>query len=837
MPGTLLANRYRIVSMLGKGGMGEVYRADDLTLGQSVALKFLPDALLHNEDALRRFRNEVRTARQVSHPNVCRVHDVGEVDDQIFLSMEYVDGEDLSSLLRRIGRLPEDKALEIARKLCAGLAAAHERGVLHRDIKPSNVMLDGRGQVLLTDFGLAGIAEQIAGVEIRSGTPAYMAPEQMQGKEVTVRSDIYSLGLVLYELFTGKRPFEGESVAELMRARLETTPSGLSSHVRDLDPSVERVIMRCLETDPSRRPASALAVSAGLPGGDPLAAALAAGETPSPELVAAAGEGSGLSVKYALPLFVILIAGILGHAVWSERSTAHARLGTVYSPEVLEHKARELLNKLAINDPAADSQGGLSWDYGYIGHLRFTRNAGLDWNQILSGRPSVLRFWYRESADPLIEAEFHDDLMTPGVVDFRSPPPIRAGMKLIELDKQGRLLSLHRVPPERNDKPQPPAAVDWAPFFAAAEIDQAQLTPATPQWAWLEAADTRLAWTGVWPGTQQAMRVEAASWQGKAVVFSLQNPGTGPWRSPRDRSMMSRVSVTLIWSTILIVICGAVIMARRNVMRGKGDRRGALRLGVFIFCVQMLLWLARSHFVASIGTFRIMIIALCTSVFYGVVIWTLYMAIEPYVRREWPQTIIAWTRVLSGRLRDPIVGRDILIGAALSLVWRTIAHVQDMLPSRGGAPDLVSLGHLFGFRSAIAECLETVPHAVRETLTFFFIIFLLRVVLRKHWLAAAAFVIVFGWANYGGRADPVQLIGSILVIATLAFVVLRFGLLALAVGIFIDGVIGDMPVTFDPSMWYFPMFILMLAGILALVTWGFKETIAGQKWFGSSLLD
>src|SRR5579884_4043104 len=158
LPGAVLADRYRIVALLGRGGMGEVYRADDLTLGQQVALKFLPEAVANNESAVVRFRNEVRLARQVSHPNVCRVYDVGEIDGHLFLSMEYVDGEDLSSLLRRIGRLPEDKALEIARRLCAGLAAANEKGILHRDLKPSNVMLDGRGQVLLTDFGLAGLA-------------------------------------------------------------------------------------------------------------------------------------------------------------------------------------------------------------------------------------------------------------------------------------------------------------------------------------------------------------------------------------------------------------------------------------------------------------------------------------------------------------------------------------------------------------------------------------------------------------------------------------------------------------------------------------------------------
>ena len=142
-PGTVLAGRYRVLGLLGRGGMGEVYRADDLKLGQPVALKFLPESAARNPDRLARFHSEVRIARQVSHPNVCRVYDIGEIDGAAFLSMEYVDGEDLGSLLRRIGRLPGDKALEIARKLCAGLAAAHDKGVLHRDLKPANIMLDG----------------------------------------------------------------------------------------------------------------------------------------------------------------------------------------------------------------------------------------------------------------------------------------------------------------------------------------------------------------------------------------------------------------------------------------------------------------------------------------------------------------------------------------------------------------------------------------------------------------------------------------------------------------------------------------------------------------------
>jgi serine/threonine-protein kinase len=233
--GTTLSERYRILGLLGRGGMGEVYRANDLKLGQPVALKFLPESSAGNRERIARFHAEVRIARQVSHPNVCRVYDIGEIDGSVFLSMEYIDGEDLRSLLRRIGRLPGDKALEIARGLCAGLSAAHAKGVLHRDLKPANIMLDGRGQVLITDFGLAAMADQLNGGRVREGTPAYMAPEQLAGSEVSVRSDIYSLGLILHEMFTGKRPDE--------------VASNPTSTVKDLDPVVERLIFQCLQVE------------------------------------------------------------------------------------------------------------------------------------------------------------------------------------------------------------------------------------------------------------------------------------------------------------------------------------------------------------------------------------------------------------------------------------------------------------------------------------------------------------------------------------------------------------------------------------------------------------
>ena len=160
-PGTMLAERYLIVNLVGRGGMGEVYRATDLKLKQAVALKFLPESAARDPRLVARLHTEVRLARQISHPNVCRVYDIDEVSGAPFISMEYIDGEDLAALLRRIGRLPHDKAVEIARRLCAGLAAAHDKGVVHRDLKPGNVMIDSHGQVFITDFGLAASAREL----------------------------------------------------------------------------------------------------------------------------------------------------------------------------------------------------------------------------------------------------------------------------------------------------------------------------------------------------------------------------------------------------------------------------------------------------------------------------------------------------------------------------------------------------------------------------------------------------------------------------------------------------------------------------------------------------
>ena len=250
-PGTVLAKRYRIVGLLGRGGMGEVYRADDLKLGQPVALKFLPAEVEKDRARLDRFLNEVKIARQVAHPNVCRVYDVGEFEGQHYLSMEYVDGEDLASLLRRIGRLPHDKAVEIARQICAGLAWAHDKRVIHRDIKTANIMWTRDRKTKIMDFGLAKVVEEVRNhTTVVSGTPYYMSPEQTLGKNVDHRTDIYSLGVTMFEMATATLPFrEGN----LPYHHVHTAPPDPREFNAELPAVLVKIIARCLEKDPADR--------------------------------------------------------------------------------------------------------------------------------------------------------------------------------------------------------------------------------------------------------------------------------------------------------------------------------------------------------------------------------------------------------------------------------------------------------------------------------------------------------------------------------------------------------------------------------------------------------
>jgi len=258
--GAVFAGRYQVIEELGRGGMGRVYRVLDKKLGEEVALKLIKPEVASDEKTIQRFRNELRTARKIGHPNVTRMYDLGEDEGTHYITMEYVRGEDLKSFIRRSGRLTVDKAITIAGQVCEGLAEAHRQGVVHRDLKPQNVMIDRDGNARIMDFGIARslTGKRITGEGAFIGTPEYMSPEQVEGKDIDQRSDIYSLGIVLYEMLTGRRPFEGDTALGVAVKQKSETPPDPKLFNPQIPDELNRVILRCLEKKKESRYQSAM---------------------------------------------------------------------------------------------------------------------------------------------------------------------------------------------------------------------------------------------------------------------------------------------------------------------------------------------------------------------------------------------------------------------------------------------------------------------------------------------------------------------------------------------------------------------------------------------------
>ncbi len=253
-PGTVLGNRYEILQMLGLGGMGAVYKAQDRELDRTIALKVIRPDLASNPEVLARFKQELLTARQVTHRNVVRIFDIGEADGIKFITMEYLVGTDLRTLLAE-GKLPPDKAVDIIQQVCLGLQAAHAEGIIHRDLKPGNIMRDQQGRVVVMDFGLARSLQTDGMTQTGAmlGTIEYMSPEQARAEKLDARSDIFTIGLIFYELLTGKMPFKADSAIASLLKRTQERASAVTEHDPTIPASLSEVVARCLERDPNLR--------------------------------------------------------------------------------------------------------------------------------------------------------------------------------------------------------------------------------------------------------------------------------------------------------------------------------------------------------------------------------------------------------------------------------------------------------------------------------------------------------------------------------------------------------------------------------------------------------
>ena len=819
--GSVFAGRYRILGALGRGGMGEVYRAHDSKLDQEVALKFLPESA-RDPAQLERFRTEVRVARQVSHPNVCRVYDMGEVDGVPFISMEYVDGEDLRSLLRRIGRLPGDKGIEMARRLCAGVAAAHAVGVLHRDLKPANIMLDGQGQIHIMDFGLADLAERLQGHDIRSGTPAYMAPEQAEGREVTTRSDIYSLGMVLFEIFTGQKAF-GEN------GDRSSQPSA-SRTTADVDPVVAKVIERCLEPDPSHRPQSALDVARALPGGDPLAEALAAGDTPSPEMVAASDETGVLSVRAAVGCLVVIAASLMAVLGLDSRTGVLGLVPAPDSPQALAADARRMAQSLGHAGSVADSGYGFEYDTALDIWAAANDIAPADLRAMIApGAPAPVTFWYRQSPERLRPANGGR------VLSLEDPPTALPGMVTIRLDLQGRLLSLLAVPAGTDLD-----AVSTTPFedlFDAAGLDPAGDCVKTGSVLDRPVvfSSEQATWTCVYPEAPDLeMQVSAATSDGTPVYFEVR----GPWRQE------AAPTPGLFWWIFFTVLLGAGLLARFNYQHGRGDFQGAMRLATFGFLAGLVDLLTQAHNLfdsagGNSGVARIPGVAwiVAFALFIATMFWLLYVALEPLVRRRWPQSLISWRRLLGGRWRDSVVGGHVLVGAAAGTALAVVRSLLEPLGSVLPRVEPVPQG-LSGAASTPGVAAYLLATGTALALLWFLAYFLLRTILRRDWLAFAVIsLLVAGSMMVDPRVTPVSALIVPCMLGAMGLLVWRFGVLSLVISLIVFRTLGASPMVADFSAWYSHVTIMALVIVLGLTAWSFQAALGGRSLVREGFLE
>ena len=834
-PGTRLGTRYRVVALLGRGGMGEVYRADDLELGQAVALKFLPAGVAAHPAELAQFRTEVRSARLIAHPNVCRVYDIGEVDGHVFLSMEYIDGEDLASVLRRMGRPTSDKAVEIARQICLGLAAAHEAGMLHRDLKPANVMIDGRGRARITDFGLAGLADELARGGQLAGTPAYMAPEQIAHGRVSARSDVYSLGLVLYEVFTGKRVFDAANMADLRQMHDSdsiTTPSDLA---RDIDPAVERVIMHCLERDPDARPPSAYAVLAALPGGDPLAAAMAAGETPSPELVANAGERGTLSPGAALGYVSIglialtLSAGIIGPELRAVKQPA----------PVLSVRAADLLSATgAIGSLPVHSAEGFELMKALVRQEIKSRGRR-------SSAESPIFFWRRWSPQQIEPVDIHNEM-----VNVDDPPLVGAGGAAVLLDPMGRLIALRANPPD-SLRVASAATPAWSAAWAAMGLDSTAFTSVPLIRPVPATCDTAAAWTGPLPWSGERVTIQAGAARGHLAYLTIVHPW-GATAAPLD-SLAADLPPGARWGRFvfsLLPLLASLYFGLRNLRLGRGDRRGATRIALFVLVMNLVVAMFGSRLsqagLVGVGNDLSAGRALGHALIHALGMWLAYIALEPYVRRLWPRILVSWARLISGRFRDPLVGRDLLIGAMAGLLLVALTSVGSAVAERYGwvhVPTQLNTYVLMAMTS-LSHTAAALAYAssvcVLTGLASLVMVVLVRLISGRTWIAivtaltAVSAMIAISTAPDAGW--PLAIFGALISVSAI-LVLMQFGLLAGVTTLFVMLVTGMTVTSLDLSSWYADRALLPGIVVIGLLVYGAATALAGKPILGDPLRD
>lgn len=804
-PGQVLIGRYRVIALVGQGGMGQVYLADDLVLGQPVALKFLPHHLAEREGGLDRFRAEVRHSREVTHPNVARVHDIGEVAGRHFLTMEFVDGEDLASLVRRIGRLPREKAAEISQQICAGLAESHRCGVLHRDLKPANVMLDGDGRVKITDFGLA-VAANAGGEGPVAGTPQYMAPEQLAGAPADERSEVYSLGLLLYELYTGRRALSGRTVDELRREHEEGRPNPPSSVLDEIDPIVDAMLTRCLARDPAQRPANVMEVARGLPGGDPLAAALARGQTPAPELVAAAEAKGALSSRTALLLALGSIVCFMSSAFLQSWYAERDGISYGKAPALLDERAREIFAELTGEAAPEFESHWYDADRGRerLGPVHDEGANALDDVEIL------LRH-VRLASRPFPAGD--------GFVSVDDPMPTPGDAHIV-LGADGQLVSWTRWPASA-DAAADDSHADWSRLFALAGVDPQTAVPIEADFVPRTFATERRAWVIA----EGPLHARAASLNGRPVQFELlegeRSIGWNPEGPP------SALYSYVVFGLEVV----AAWVAWQNLRKKRAYLSGALVVGAFAFLTHLVLAFAAKVPKDPLAFGPSWLAVTSMSLSTAARVFLFFLALEPFARRHWPGALVSWTRLLERRFRDPAVGREVLVGvfAGIGMTMSAVLAVEGVRAFSQGAHGPTRLGSVEGINgplAALSQLLHGWGDAVMYTGFALAVLVAFRNLVQRAWLGNVLWVAALSFLAALTPESAIEaLVSACLTLTAFLALLTRLGFLSVVA---CAGTMLWQPLTLQPRDFGFGTGVLNLLLFAAVVVWAYRAAVGAQ---------
>jgi hypothetical protein len=540
-----------------------------------------------------------------------------------------------------------------------------------------------------------------------------------------------------------------------------------------------------------------------------------------------------------------ILAGLVVWLFVYPRAMLFGRLSFPELPEVLASDAREVI-QAAGYDTRRENAYGFDHDAKYLEWVTKNDHSPNRWDRLVSPQPAAVYFWYRQSPVPLMPGPNYLYLATlePGRITPHDPPPIVPGMITVLLDAKGRLIAFHAVPPEERSPESLPGKPDWAPLLSAAGLDPRHLAEdPNPRHVPPVYADERMAWTGVFPDqTKIPIRVEAAALAGKPVDFQIVAPWTDRNKIPTTPEAMGSNHIRAGYYLVLLVV--AVILAPRNLRRGRADLTGAGRLAGVVGALLMLVWAFETRHVPEVlAEFQLFVLGVVVALWWVGFLWLIYVALEPFARRFLPETLISWARLLDGRVRDPRVGRDVLVGILAGVIYRLSgATTNHLIPGWFGYPAPVPAWdwwqpNTFVRGYWIGNVLIVPPYAIRQALFWqLFAFLLLRVLLRRGWLAG---VVLVSLLTILGRPEdispfawpPVCWLLYPLIFGLLLFVLLRWGLLASVVLLSVDYILW-FPMTWDTSAYYFWDGLQILGLVVTLAGYGFYTATGGLPLFG-----